>query len=138
MSTPTLSLNTAVRVLQTLRTEDEMRLELLAEAALMAQQKAKEAEEAAKAATDAFRQALEAAGKLNEDTKAVGIVRTTLYPTRRFSEDLARSIMTKKLAKECEKTVLDSNAVKRNVSPADYERMQSVTGWTMKLSVDKG
>jgi predicted urease superfamily metal-dependent hydrolase len=113
-------------------------LEALAELALELQMKAKQADEEAKAATDAFRQALEAAGKLNEDTKAVGIVRTTLYPTRRFSEDLARSIMTKKLAKECEKTVLDSNAVKRNVSPADYERMQSVTGWTMKLSVDKG
>lgn len=113
-------------------------LEALAETALELQQAAKEAEETAKKATDAFRKALEAAGKLDADTKAVGIVHTTIYPTRRFSEDLARSIMTKKLQKDCEKTVLDSAAVKRNVSPADYERMQSTTGWTMKLSVDKG
>jgi DNA-binding protein H-NS len=136
MSTLTLVTNPAPKTAA--KENVDVVLELLAEAALEAQQKAKQADEEAKAATDAFRQALEAAGKLNEDTKAVGIVRTTLYPTRRFSEDLARSIMTKKLAKECEKTVLDSNAVKRNVSPADYERMQSVTGWTMKLSVDKG
>jgi predicted urease superfamily metal-dependent hydrolase len=136
MSTLTLVTNPAPKTAA--KENVDVVLELLAEAALEAQQKAKQAEEAAKAATDAFRQALEAAGKLNEDTKAVGIVRTTLYPTRRFSEDLARSIMTKKLAKECEKTVLDSAAVKRNVSPVDYEKMQQITGWTMKLSVDKG
>ena len=64
------------------------------------------------------------------------IVRTTIYPTRRFNETLARSIMTKKLQKECEKTVLDTAAVKKNVSPADYERMQETTGMTLKLSLD--
>lgn len=132
----TLTLVTEASSAKIIDTDAE--LELLAEVALELQQAAKEAEETAKKATDAFRQALEAAGKLDADTKAVGIVHTTIYPTRRFSEDLARSIMTKKLQKECEKTVLDSAAVKRNVSPAEYERMQSTTGWTMKLSVDKG
>jgi len=114
----------------------DTQLELLAEAALAAQKREKDATLEAKSATAAFREALEAAGKLNADNKAVGIVRTVIYPTRRFNEELARGIMTKKLAKECEKTVLDTAAVKKNVSPADYERMQETTGYTLKLSLD--
>lgn len=120
-------------------TEDsllEAKLELLAEVALEAQKREKDAKTEAESATRAFREALEAAGKLDADTKAVGVVRTTIYPTRRFSETLARGLMTKKLQKECEKTVLDSAAVKKNVSPADYERMQETTGFTLKLSLD--
>jgi hypothetical protein len=135
MSTLTLVTSPAPK---TTKANIDVILEGLAEAALEAQRKAKEAEEEAKAATDAFRSALEEVGKLDADTKAVGIVRTTIYPTKRFNETLARSLMTKKLQKECEKTVLDSAAVKRHVSPVDYERMQVTTGWTLKLSVDKG
>ena len=116
--------------------DTEAELEALAEAALAAQQAEKAATLAAKSATDAFRKALEAAGKLNADNKAVGIVRTVIYPTKRFDETTARAVMTKKLAKECEKTVLDTAKVKANVSPADYERMQITTGFTLKLSLD--
>lgn len=116
-------------------TEDD-HLETLAELALAAQKREKDAKTEAESATAAFRDALEKAGKLDADTKAVGIVRTVIYPTRRFSETLARGLMTKKLQKECEKTVLDTAAVKKNVSPADYERMQETTGFTLKLSLD--
>jgi hypothetical protein len=112
-------------------------LEKLAEAALEAQQEADKAATAAKAATEKFRKALEAAGKLDADTKVVGIVRTTIFPTARFNEDLARGLLTKKLQKECEKTVLDSALVKAKVSPEQYKQMQAVTGMTLKLSIDK-
>jgi CRISPR/Cas system-associated protein Csm6 len=112
-------------------------LELLAEQALEAQQEADKAATAAKAATEKFRKALEAAGKLDADTKVVGIVRTTIFPTARFNEDLARGLLTKKLQKECEKTVLDSALVKAKVSPEQYKQMQAVTGMTLKLSIDK-
>jgi hypothetical protein len=112
-------------------------LEELAEKALEAQQAAKDAALEYKSAEDAFRKALEAAGKLDKDTKAVGIVRTVIYPTKRFDEETARGILTKKLAKECEKTVLDSAKVKANVSPAVYESMQVTTGMTLKISLDK-
>jgi hypothetical protein len=115
----------------------EAQLELLAEQALDAQQEEKEAALKAKSATEAFRKALDAAGKLNADNKAVGIVRTVIYPTKRFDEATARTVMTKKLAKECEKTVLDSAKVKANLAPADYEKCQVTTGMTLKISLDK-
>lgn len=118
------------------QSDQDTHLEMLAEAALAAQKREKDAALEAKSATAALRDALEAAGKLNADNKNVGIVRTVIYPTKRFDETLARSIMTKKLQKECEKTVLDTAAVKKNVSPADYEKMQVVSGMTMKLSLD--
>jgi hypothetical protein len=113
-------------------------LEALAELALNADLRAKNAATEAKSANDAFRKALIASGKLNADTHAVGPVRTVIYPTKRWNEALARTLMTKKLQKECEKTVLDSAAVKAKVSPEVYETMQEVSGWTLKLSVDSG
>jgi len=119
------------------QSEVEYLLERLAEDALAAQQAEKAATLAAKSATEAFRKALDAAGKLNADNKAVGIVRTVIYPTKRFDEETARGILTKKLAKECEKTVLDTAKVKANVSPAVYESMQVTTGMTLKISLDK-
>lgn len=120
------------------QSEVQTLLERLAETALAAQMKAKEATEAADKATAAFKEALEAAGKLDEDTRAVGIVHTTIYPTRRFDETLARSLMTQKLQKECSKTVLDTKLVQAKVSPEQYKAMQKTSGWTLKISVDKG
>lgn len=114
----------------------EAQLELLAEQALEAQQEEKEAALKAKSAVAAFREALDKAGKLDADTKAVGIVRTVIYPTRRFDEATARGLMSKRLQKECEKTVLDSAKVKALVAPAVYEEFQITTGMTLKLSID--
>lgn len=131
-----LSLVTSdTRPVHTIDTDTE--LEMLAEAALAAQQREKDAALEAKSATAAFREALDAAGKLNADNKAVGIVRTVIYPTKRFDEETARGLMTKKLQKECEKTVLDSAKVKANVAPAVYESMQVTSGMTLKISLDK-
>jgi hypothetical protein len=136
MSKLSLVTSNPITTIQELRDSDT-ELEMLAEAALAAQQRSKDAALEYKSAEDAFRKALDAAGKLNADNKAVGIVRTVIYPTKRFDEETARGIMTKKLQKECEKTVLDTAKVKANVSPADYERMQVTTGMTLKISLDK-
>jgi len=115
----------------------ESALERLAEEALTADIRAKDAAAEAKSATDAFRKALAEANMLDSDTKAVGIVRTTIFPTKRFDETLARSLMTQKLQKECSKVVLDSALVKAKVSPEQYEAFQKVSGMTLKLSIDK-
>jgi uncharacterized protein YjaG (DUF416 family) len=135
MGTLTLNTKTAKELGLVVNTDAE--LERLAELALAAQQAEKEAALVAKSATDAFRKALADAGKLDSDTKAVGIVRTTIFPTKRFDETLARGILTKKLQKECEKVTLDSAKVKALVAPAQYEQMQAVSGMTLKLSIDK-
>lgn len=123
----------------TLTTEDEelvqAKLELLAEKALKSSQKLAAAELQAKSDAEALKKALEAAGKLTEDTKAIGPVRTTIYPTVRFNETLARAGMSKKLQKECEKTTLDSALVKAKVTPEQYKSFQKPSGWTLKLSV---
>lgn len=123
----------------TLTTEDsdlvDAKLELLAEKALKAAQKAAAAELASKSAAEELKTALEAAGRLTEDTKAIGPVRTTIYPTVRFNETLARAGMSKKLQKECEKTTLDSALVKAKVTPEQYKSFQKASGWTLKLSV---
>ena len=109
----------------------ESALERLAEEALTADIRAKDAAAEAKSATDAFRKALAEANMLDSDTKAVGIVRTTIFPTKRFDETLARSLMTQKLQKECSKVVLDSALVKAKVSPEQYEAFQKVSGMTL-------
>jgi hypothetical protein len=131
MTTTPLSLN--------LSTDDadlvEAQLELLAEKALKSSQKAKAAELQAKSDADALKKALEKAGKLNADTKAIGPVRTTIFPTKRFNEALFRAGATKKLQKECEKVTIDSALVKAKVSPEQYETFQAVSGWTLKVDV---
>jgi len=113
----------------------EAELEVLAEKALVSSQKLKAAELQAKSDADALKKALEKAGKLNADTKQVGPVRTTIFPTKRFNEDLFRAGATKKLQKECEKVTIDSNLVKAKVSPEQYETFQKVSGYTLKVDV---
>ena len=131
MTTTALKLNVT--------TEDadlvDAELEVLAEKALVASQKLKAAELASKSASDALKKALEKAGKLNADTKQVGPVRTTIFPTKRFNEALFRAGATKKLQKECEKVTIDSALVKAKVSPEQYETFQDVSGYTLKVDV---
>ena len=110
-------------------------LEVLAEKALVASQKLKAAELASKSASDALKKALEKAGRLNADTKQVGPVRTTIFPTKRFNEALFRAGATKKLQKECEKVTIDSKLVQAKVSPEQYEAFQAVSGYTLKVDV---
>lgn len=135
MTTLTLNTQSASNVIPDAKAHLE--LERLAEAALTADIRAKDAALEAKSATEAFRKALAEANMLDADTHAVGIVRTVIYPTKRFDETLARTILTKKLQKECEKVTLDSALVKAKVSPEQYESLQKVSGMTLKLSIDK-
>ena len=114
---------------------EDAELEALAERALRSAQKLAAAELQAKSDSDALKKALEKAGRLTEDNKNVGPVRTVIYPTVRFNEALAREGMSKKLQKECEKVTLDSNLVKAKVTPEQYKSFQKASGWTLKLSV---
>lgn len=110
-------------------------LEVLAEKALVSSQKLKAAELQAKSDADALKKALEKAGKLKEDTKAIGPVRTTIFPTKRFNEELFRAAASKRLQKECEKVTIDSALVKAKVSPDQYASFQKTSGWTLKVDV---
>jgi hypothetical protein len=91
-----------------------------------------------------FRRDLEDAGLLNEDTKGFGPVHTTIFPTRRFDAKLAESVVedlvkrhriTREEANSAYKTVLDAKALQSVVSPADYDKMQKVSGTTVKYSL---
>jgi hypothetical protein len=113
----------------------EAELELLAEKALKSSQKLKAAELQAKSDSEALKKALEKAGKLSEDTKAIGPVRTTIFPTKRFNSELFLASAPKKLQKECSVVAIDSKLVQAKVSPEQYASYQKVSGWTLKVDV---
>lgn len=110
-----------------------MSLEQLAEYALRADIAAKESAEEAKRAKDELKAALEADGKLNGATKAIGNVRLIVKPSRRFSEALALELLTPEEATRYSVLKLDSALVKRNVTPDTYELMQSGNGYSVEL-----
>lgn len=135
MTTTALKLNLDLFDETTEQSDIDAELEVLAEKALVSSQKLKAAELQAKSDSDALKKALEKAGKLSEDTKAIGPVRTTIFPTRRFNADLFRAGATQKLIKECSVVAIDSNLVKAKVSPEQYASYQNVSGWTLKVDV---
>ena len=108
-------------------------LEHLAEMALRADMEAKEAAEKAKDLKDQFKTALEAAGKLNGDTKAVGNARTVIKQVRRFDPKLAADLLTEEEARKYSK--IDGALVKKNVTPDTYELMQREMGYSLELKV---
>jgi hypothetical protein len=114
----------------------EAELEALAEAALEADIAAKAAVAKQESAKKAFKEALEKAGKLDGDTKAVGVVRTIIKRTRRFDPKLAEQLLTpEEVAKY---SAISGTLVKQNVAPAAYELMQADTGFSLELKVDSG
>lgn len=111
-------------------------LEKLAEEALEADIEFKAAEARKDSAKKALKEALEAAGKLDQDTRAIGVVRTIIKKTRRFSPDLATQLLTpEEIAKY---STVNSALVKANVAPAAYELMQADLGWSLEVKVDTG
>lgn len=111
-------------------------LEQLADAALLADLKAKEAAEEQKSAKEAFKKALEARGALGPNTRAVGHVRTIIKPSRRFSASLAKELLSEAEVEKYSVTTLDSALVKRNVAPDVYELMQADFGFSLEVKVD--
>ena len=122
----TLTLNTAAA--------STIDLEHLAEMALRADIDAKEAAEKAKGLKDQLKDALDKAGKLNGDTKAVGNARTVIKKTRRFDASLAAQLLTAEEAAKYSK--IDGALVKKNVTPDTYELMQRDFGYSLELKVN--
>ena len=111
-------------------------LEALAEEALEADIEAKAAVAKQAATKAALKKALEDAGKLDQDTKAVGVVRTIIKRVRRFDATLAEELLTpEEVAKY---SAISSALVKANVAPTVYELMQADQGFSLELKVDTG
>lgn len=132
MSTLTLDTRTAPAT-QDRPFQDSM-LEELAEAALEADIAAKAAIATQESAKKAFKEALEAAGKLDQDTKAVGVVRTIIKRVRRFDPKLAEQLLTPE--EIAAYSAISGAKVKQNVAPAAYELMQADQGFSLELRVD--
>jgi hypothetical protein len=134
-----LTLNTGIGQINTTEADrpwqDQM-LEELAEEALEADIAAKAAVAKQESAKKALKEALQAAGKLDQDTKAVGVDRTIIKRTRRFDAALAKELLTpEEIAKY---SAISGALVKQNVAPAAYELMQSDQGFSLELKVDTG
>lgn len=112
---------------------EDIELEHLAEVALQADFAAKEAADRQKAAKDALKKALEARGKLNQDTKAIGVVRTIIKKTRKFDPTLAKQLLTEEeIARYSD---INAALVKANVAPNVYEMFQADQGYSLELKV---
>jgi len=114
----------------------DLQLEFLAEEALQADIEAKAAVAKQESAKKALKDALAAAGKLDQDTKAVGVVRTIIKRVRRFDPKLAEQLLTpEEIAKY---SAISGALVKANVAPTVYELLQSDQGFSLELRVDTG
>jgi hypothetical protein len=139
----TLTLNTGTSAASKLnlsgQTKEELieaELEALAEEALEADIAAKDAVAKQASTKAALKKALEEAGKLDSDTKAVGVVRTIIKRVRRFDAKLAEELLTpEEVAKY---SAISSALVKANVAPTVYEMMQADQGFSLELKVDAG
>ena len=136
----TITLDTAPR---TQTTED--RLEAMAKKVYEAKLAAERAEAAFKEIDKEFRRELEASGLLNADTKGFGPIHTTIFETRRFNEELAARVLdeavkarrvTRKEIDACYVQKLDSKKLQEVISPALYDKMQKVSGWTVKYGLE--
>lgn len=111
-------------------------LEELAEEALEADIAAKAAVAKQESTKKALKEALQAAGKLDQDTKAVGVVRTIIKRVRRFDPKLAEQLLTPE--EIAAYSTISGALVKQNVAPSAYELMQSDQGFSLELKVDTG
>jgi hypothetical protein len=111
-------------------------LEALAEEALEADIAAKAAVAKQASTKAALKTALAEAGKLDQDTKAVGVVRTIIKPVRRFDAKLAEELLSPE--EVAQYSAISSALVKANVAPTVYELMQADQGFSLELKVDTG
>lgn len=105
---------------------------------------AERAKEAYEEADREFRADLEDAGLLNEHTKGFGIIRTTIYETRRFNEALAQKVLDQAVKERrvkrseidsCYVQKLDPKKLQNVVSPALYDQMQKTSGMTVRYAL---
>lgn len=102
-------------------TKPSKKLEQLALIALQAKMKADDAKEAAEQAKFAFLQQLIAEDLFNPDTKAVGVVRTSISPNRYFDLDTALTLVPAEVVEECKVTVVDPKLLQENMTPKQKE-----------------
>jgi len=116
--------------------ENQTALEQLAEDALRADLQAKQAADKAKDLKDRLKAALDAEGRLNEDMKGIGNVRTVVKHVRRFDESMAKQALTDEEIEKYSVQKLDSNLLKQNYSPKIYSELFSKDyGWSLELKV---
>lgn len=108
----------------------------LALAALKADMLAKDAEDKAKEAKANLYEALEKAGALNPDTKALGHVRTKIQPNRYFAVDEALQSLPKKVQKEVMVSKPDPKLVQGHLTPIQRETFMKDHPQRFKLSLE--
>lgn len=111
-------------------------LENLAQAALAADIKAKEAKDYADEAKAIFVEALIAEGKFNANTKAVGDVRTKVTPNRFFDAEAAFESLDKKTQKAVLVTKPDPKLIQANITPVQKEQFMKDYAVPFKLGLD--
>jgi hypothetical protein len=102
-------------------TKPSKKLEQLALNALKAKQQADKAAEIAEECKFAFLQQLIAEDMFNPDTKAIGVVRTSISPNRYFDLDTAITIVPEEVVKECKVEIVDPKLLKQNMTPKQVE-----------------
>lgn len=111
-------------------------LENLAQTALAADIKAKEAKDYADEAKAIFVEALIAENKFNANTKAVGDVRVKLTPNRFFDAAAAFESLDKKTQKAVLVTKPDPKLIQANITPVQKEQFMKDYAVPFKLGLD--
>lgn len=112
------------------------KLEKLAMIALKADLEKKEAERRAEEAKNNLIKAMEAAGKYNPDTTALGNVRTKIQENRFFDVDTAVQLVGEETAKKAEVTQIDAKILKAFMTQNDIEASMKSHKKPYKLSLE--
>lgn len=112
------------------------KLEKLALAALQADVELKEAKRVAEERKNALIKALEAAGKWNPDTKAVGPVRLKITNNRFFDIETAEKIAGEEAVKKATVEVTDAKILKAFMSQNDIEAAMKPHNNPYKLGLE--
>lgn len=115
------------------------KLEALALKALRADIAAKKAVEEAKEAKLDFMVQAEQEGMLNQDTHAVGVVRTTISANRYFDLDTAIELVTEQDVLESTVEVVDEKLLKEHMTPIQMEKAMKLhdNPWKVGFKVNK-
>ena len=112
------------------------KLEKLALAALQADVELKEAKRVAEERKNALIKALEASGKWNTNTKAIGNVRTKIQNNRYFDIETAEKIAGEEAVKKATVEVTDAKILKAFMTPNDVEAAMKPYKNPYKLSLE--
>lgn len=114
---------------------NEESLEQLALVALALKMKADKAKKDYETAQANFEEALQRAGKYDENTHVVGHVKTTLTPNRYFDAEEAATELAPAELEECYIKVLDKDLLKQHLTPIQYQRHMKFHAKKYKLGL---